>query len=144
MFSFGNGDDLPIGIHSASLVDVISILGTGSLRRSFLAGRLKNIYELVLETSQLRRFVLFGSFVTRKIEPNDIDIFLIMENAFDVKTVKDATRGLFEHATAQAEWDASIFWIRLAALFTSEDEFIAYWQIRRDGGLRGIVEIVSE
>jgi hypothetical protein len=38
---------------------------------------------------------------------------------------------------------SSIFWVRSGMLIDeSIDEFIAYWQIKRDGSQRGIVEIL--
>ena len=144
VLTFGPHGDLPIGIHGASLADVVALFGTGSRRRSLLADRLKRIYRLARATGQLRRFILFGSFVTRKTEPGDIDIFLIMDNAFDVTKIEDSARAIFDHAVAQAEWDASVFWARQEALLTSEEEAIAYWQIKRDRNQRGIIEVLSE
>lgn len=95
-------------------------------------------------TGQLRRFILFGSFVTRKPEPGDLDIFLSMDNAFDATKVEDSSRPIFDHTVAQAEWDASVFWARQEGLLTSEEEAIAYWQIKRDRSQRGIIEVLSE
>jgi hypothetical protein len=52
-------------------------------------------------------------------------------------------QGLFDHAVAQARYGASIFWVRPGLLIQeSIDEFILYWQVKRDGSRRGIVEIV--
>ena len=39
--------------------------------------RLKRVYDLGAATDQLRRFIVFGSFVTTKLEPNDVDVFLV-------------------------------------------------------------------
>ena len=63
--------DLPTGIHRASMSEVLARLGTGSLRRRGLANRLERVYELAASTGQVHRFVVFGSFVTSKEEPND-------------------------------------------------------------------------
>ncbi len=52
-------------------------------------------------------------------------------------------QGLFDHAVAQARYGVSIFWIRPGLLVgESVEDFIAYWQIKRDGSRRGIVEVV--
>lgn len=144
VFTFDANGDLPIGIHGASLADVVAFFGTGSRRRSLLADRLKRIYKSARATGQLRRFILFGSFVTGKPEPGDIDIFLVMDDAFDVTKIEDSARATFDHTVAQAEWDASVFWARREALLTSEETAIAYWQIKRDRSQRGIIEVVSE
>lgn len=44
-----------------------------------MARRLERIYTLVRATGHLARFIIFGSFVTAKAEPNDVDIFLLMD-----------------------------------------------------------------
>lgn len=52
-------------------------------------------------------------------------------------------RVLFDHAVAQARYGASVFWIRPGLLIGEDvEEFIAYWQLKRDGSRRGIVEVV--
>ena len=45
-----------------------------------------------METSQLSRFIVFGSFVTAKPSPNDVDIFLLGEDSFDSAQLRGATR----------------------------------------------------
>jgi hypothetical protein len=56
-------------------------------RRAVIGRRLERIYTLASSTGHLSRFVIFGSFITDKAEPNDIDIFLLMEDSFDVGQV---------------------------------------------------------
>jgi hypothetical protein len=46
------------------------------------------IYALARSTGQLARFIIFGSFVTAKREPNDVDIFMLMEDAFDAQQLQ--------------------------------------------------------
>jgi hypothetical protein len=51
--------------------------------------------------------------------------------------------GLFDHPLAHARDGASIFWIRPALLIADTlEDFVGYWQVKRDGDKRGIVEIV--
>jgi hypothetical protein len=57
---------------------VLERFGRGSVQRCAVADRLQRVYQLVISTGQLARFVVFGSFVTAKEEPNDVDIILIM------------------------------------------------------------------
>ena len=89
-------------------------------------------------------FVVFGSFVTTKPEPNDVDVFLLMPDSFDADRVTGEARLLFDHAVAQAHFGASVFWLRRLAALGGEEAAVADWQIKRDGSLRGIVEIVLE
>lgn len=66
-----------------------------------------------------------------------------MDDAFRLEDCPGEATGLFDHAVAQARYGASIFWIRPGLLIgESLDDFIAYWQIKRDGSRRGIVEVV--
>ena len=95
-------------------------------------------------TGQLARFVVFGSFVTAKPEPNDVDIVLLMEDAFDLATLTGETALVFHHMDADAHFGASVFWTRRSGAMGGEQAMIEHWQIRRDGGRRGIVEIVRE
>ena len=92
----------------------------------------------------MARFVVFGSFVTAKTEPADVDIFLLMEDTFDVGQLTGEARVLFDHAAAQAHFGASVFWLRRLAALGGEERTISDWQIKRDGTYRGIVEIVGE
>lgn len=77
---FNSDGDLPVGMHQATLAEVNQQFGTGSLRREIVARRLERIYRFARSTGQLGRFVIFGSFVTAKTEPNDVDIFMLMED----------------------------------------------------------------
>jgi len=87
--------------------------------------------------------VIFGSYVTAKPDPNDVDVILVMDEDFHLDEVPLETRGLFDHAVAQARHGASIFWVKPSALIGEPvDDFIAHWQVRRDGTKRGIVEVV--
>jgi hypothetical protein len=53
---------------------------------------------------------VFGSFVTAKAEPNDVDIVILMENAFDLASVTGETALVFQHQEADAHFGASVFW----------------------------------
>ncbi len=139
---FNEHGDLPPGIHAATLEEVIRHFGSTS-RRAVIARRLERIFQLAHSTGHLARFIVFGSFITGKAEPNDVDIFLLMEDSFDVNKVSTEARLVFDHAAAQNLFGASVFWIRRAAALGGEDATIAHWQIKRDGGRRGIVEVTK-
>ena len=65
------------------------------------------------------------------------DNFLLEDCAIEL-------RGLFDHAIAQASYGASIFWVRPQLLIgETVEDFIAYWQIKRNRSRRGIIEVVS-
>jgi hypothetical protein len=101
------------------------------------------VYRLARSTGHLARLVVFASFITNKIEPNDVDIFLLMEDSFDVRQVSSEARLVFDHAAAQNLLGASVFWIRRAAALGGEEATMAYWQLTRSGGKRGVVEVIG-
>jgi hypothetical protein len=140
---FNADGDLPAGIHPATLDEVIEHFGKGALQRRIVARRLEHIYNLALQTGDLARFIVFGSFVTAKSDPGDVDIFLLMENTFDVSQLSGEAALIFDHVAAQSYEGASIFWIRRLAALDGEETAVAYWQTKRDGTKRGIVEVIK-
>lgn len=140
---FNTAGDLPVGIHPATLEEVLERFGRENSQRQRLAQRLRRIFTFATETGQLGRFILFGSFITNKPEPNDIDVFLVMENDFEVEQLTGEARLIFNHMGAETYEGASIFWIRQKAALGGEETMIAHWQIKRDGGKRGIIEIIE-
>jgi hypothetical protein len=139
----GNGD-LPVGIHQATLAEVTQHFGTGSLHREIVSRRLERIYRLARSTRHLARFVVFGSFVTAKPKPNDVDIFMLMEDTFDSSQVPGEAAIVFDHVAAQNLEGASVFWIRRMAAFGGEEAALEHWQIKRDKMKRGIVEVLTD
>lgn len=135
--------DLPPGLHGARIAEVIEHFGTGTPRREIIARRLQRIHALALATGHLARFVVFGSFATTKPAPNDVDIFLLMDDSFDVRHVSSEARLVFDHSAAQNLLGASVFWIRRMAALGDEAGLLGHWQIKRNGGQRGIVEVIE-
>ena len=138
---FDTQGELPEGIHRATLEAVITRFGTGTLQRQLLASYLQRIYALVSATGKLERFIIFGSYVTAKADPNDIDVFLVMAEAFNVDEVSGETRVIFSHAHAQSRLQASIFWATRSTSVTNIDDLLVGWQTTRDQTQRGIVEV---
>jgi len=141
---FNKNGDLPRGIHKASLSDVIEHFGKGNLQRAILAQRLNRIWDLAVGTGHMARFMIFGSFVTDKPTPQDLDIFLLMENTFDIRQVTGEARIIFNHMASQNYEGASIFWLRRMAALDGEEAAIKHWQIKRNGKKRGIVEVLKD
>jgi predicted nucleotidyltransferase len=140
----GTDGDLPRGIYRITLQQVLDRFGKGSRQRIAVGQRLERIHRIAVATGQVARFVVFGSFVTAKRDPADVDVFLLMENTFDMGQLAGEARVLFDHASAQAHFGASVFWLRRLAALGGEEQAIAGWQVKRDGTFRGIVEIVEE
>lgn len=77
---FDDNGDLPVGIHQATIDEVVRHFGAGSLQRRLVAQRLERIFKLAISTGEVARFIVFGSFVTAKPEPGDVDIFMLGES----------------------------------------------------------------
>jgi len=82
--------------------------------------------------------------VTNKPRPQDVDVFLLMEDTFDLRQVSGEARVIFDHMAAQNYEGASIFWLRRMAIFNGEESAVGYWQVKRDGKKRGIVEVLKD
>ena len=117
--AFNEAGDLPPGVYCATLPAILERFGQGSVQRCAVADRLSRLYQLAAATGHLARFVVFGSFVTAKAEPNDVDVVLLMEDTFDLAAVTGEAALVFQHMEADAHFGASVFWMprsgRLAA-----------------------------
>jgi len=136
--------DLPEGLHKATLSEVLGRFGSGSEARQAATAVLQRIHRLVTATGKLDRFVIFGSYVTAKPDPHDVD-FLVMKDDFSLAACDEQTRVLFDHRRAEGEVGASIFWACPSALLrTSLEDFLLGWGTKRDRTLRGIVEVIHD
>lgn len=140
---FNENGDLPVEIYKSTLAEVIEHFGKGSLQRQIVALRLKKIYDLANGTGKLARFIVYGSFVTYKENPNDVDIFIVMKDDFSKNDYMGDTRRIFEHLETENKFKASIFWMLEMSVAVNESVFIEGWQNKRDGTKRGIVEVIE-
>ena len=137
-------NDLPVGVHPATLQEIANRFGSSNARRKILIARLERIYQVATSTGKVARFIVFGSFITDKPEPNDVDVFMIMEDDFDVSALSWEAQRLFDHNAADVSFGASVFWLRRLAAFGGEQATVEYWQVKRGGGFRGIIEVIGD
>lgn len=142
--NFEDDGDLPVGVHTALLSEILDRFGSHGAGRIAIGIRLKRIYDMAIGTGHVRRFVVFGSFITAEEIPNDVDVFLVMDDAFDPALLDHDERRLFDHAGAQAQFGASVFWLRQLGCLDGEQAAVEYWQVKRGGDSRGIVEIIRD
>ena len=139
---FNEFGDLPEGSYPASLTEVIARFGSGTDQRLAVTDRLQRIYQLAAATGHLDRLIVFGSYVSDAREPNAVDVILVMRNDFRSEECPAESSVLFDHARATDELGASIFWVRPDMLLGEPLEtFLNFWQTKRDGRRRGVVEI---
>ena len=139
---FNDKGDLPEGVHQSTIDEVILRFGAGTPQRQLVTTNLLKIFQLAESTGKLERLIIFGSYITTKANPNDVDIVLVFYDDFDYTACDEQTKKLLDHNKAQKIFGASIFWIRPSLLISETlDEFIAHWQIKRNRTLRGIIEV---
>jgi hypothetical protein len=63
---------------------------------------------LARRTGHLERFLIFGSFVTNQELPGEVDIVLVMAEAFKLEEAPRESRTLFSHAEADARFGHAI------------------------------------
>lgn len=139
---FDNKGELPEGIHQTTIDEVAIRFGRGTPQRQVVTANLLRIYQLAKATNKLDRLIIFGSYITTKPNPNDVDIILIFNDDFNFTACEEETKKLLDHNQAEKEFGASVFWIRPSLIILEPlEQFIAHWQIKRDQTLRGIVEV---
>jgi hypothetical protein len=142
--AFTASGDLPRGVYPATLSEVIARFGGTTAQRQVVGLRLQRVYNTARGTGALARFVIFGSFVTDKPEPNDVDVFMIMGDHFRPGQLTGEAAELFDHLRADLQFGASVFWTKQSGILGDEQSALADWQLKRDHTFRGIIEVVEE
>ena len=133
---------LPPGVHGASLDEIVQRFGAGGPVRRDVAARLRRILASAIGTGHLRRAFVWGSFVTAKAEPADVDIMLVMSAEFRSERLVDAVRKVFDGEAAERELGATVLWTREDVPPALLEAFLEQWQLDRAGRRRGIVEVM--
>ena len=89
---------------------------------------------------------IWGSFVTDKAFPRDLHIFLLMQEGFDREFAALALpqRDVFEPERARLLFEADIFWATEAVGAVVLASWLSVYQLSRDMGQRGIVEVILD
>jgi hypothetical protein len=139
--AFNQDGNLPEGIHQTTEAEVLSRFAATSARRKWLGERLRDLLETARSTGQLERIFLWGSFVTSKESPNDLDVLLVMAENFALDLHPEIVRTLFDHTQARIRFNADVFWSKASL----SQETLALWldtyQTGKDFKRKGIVEV---
>ena len=74
--SFDDVGNLPPGIHSCSVAELIARFGSGSEEREAEISELVQFIEAA-RTAGVHRLLVNDSFVTDKLAPNDVDVVIL-------------------------------------------------------------------
>jgi hypothetical protein len=134
----GDGESPP-GVHVAS--DFESRFSGPSPRRLWLSRRLRSLVELAATTGMLRRVFVWGSFVTAKPAPRDLDVLLIMDETFEVDSITGSAQDIFDSTRAKLLFESDVFWARASIGNEMLDLWLDTYQTSRSFRKRGIVEL---
>jgi hypothetical protein len=133
--------ELPPGVHVASWEEIQSRFCGSSLRRVWLSGRLRKLLDLAATNGKLRRVFIWGSFVTAKVAPKDLDILLIMDADFEVDEIAAPAQAVFDSVRARLLFESDVFWARASIGQKVLDLWLDTYQTSRSFRKRGIVEL---
>ena len=97
--------------------------------------------ELAANGGHLRRFFVWGSFVTAKPAPRDLDILLIMSEDFEVDHMPASAQAVFDATRARLLFESDVFWARASIGHELLDLWLDTYQTSRIFRKRGIVEL---
>jgi uncharacterized protein DUF6932 len=140
--AFNQDGNLPEGIHLATADEILARFATPSARRQWLGEQLRDLLAVAQSTGQLTRMFLWGSFVTSKEVPNDLDVLLVMDPGFTVEAVPAQTHGVFDHVQARLRFQADVFWTKASLDPQVLHLWLDTYQTGKDFTRRGIVEVI--
>jgi hypothetical protein len=104
-------------------------------------GRLRALLDLAGSNGKLHRVFIWGSFVTAKAAPKDLDILLIMDEDFEVDGIPAAAQDVFNSVRAKLRFASDVFWARASIGDEMLDLWLDTYQTSRSFRKRGIVEL---
>jgi len=141
--AFNQDGNLPEGVYSATESEMLSRFAATSPRRKWLGERLGDLLKTARSAGKLERVFLWGSFVTSKESPNDLDAPSVMAADFDLEQVSNDCRVVFSYAQARIRFTADVFWTKASIGQETLDLWLDTYQLGKDLKRRGIVEVVS-
>lgn len=97
--------------------------------------------RLLVETGQLRRLYLFGSFVTTKLTPGDLDCLAVMATGFSTAPLTSPLLDVFMHDRCRLRYQADVFWVTEAVGQEQLDAMLDVFSPDRSGKQQSIVEV---
>ena len=115
--------------------------GESTPRRQFLCSRLHTVIQLLAATRALRRLYLFGSFVTGKPAPRDLDCLAVMATGFTMATLSSPVLEVFQHDLCRLYYYTGVFWVTEAVGQEQIDAMLQVFSHDRHGLSQPIVEV---
>jgi len=85
--------------------------GASTPRRQFLFDQARLVISLLRATGQVKRVFVFGSFVSEKPNPNDVDFFVVMAEGFTTSHLKGKIAEVFQNEACRIRYGVDLFWV---------------------------------
>jgi len=125
----------------ASLDGIRIRFGTSTPRRQFLFRQLEIIIDQLLVTRNVRQIYLFGSFVSGKASPNDVDLLVVMNAGFSTTQIGGKVLELFQHDVCRIRYHADLFWVTEAVGNARIEDLLEVFSRDREGRTQSVVEV---
>ncbi len=136
---FGHDGYLPEGLYLSSEAEITFRFGTSTRTRRRLILRVRR-WIYIASQVRARRLFIDGSFITSKLDPNDVDAVILLPLDFDDQ--------LAANSQAALELEEMLLTRRPEEIFAAEDEtdwndWIEFFSRTReaDGRRKGLVEV---
>ncbi|MBI1929458.1 hypothetical protein HYR99_35090 [Candidatus Poribacteria bacterium] len=130
------------GIYLASLDEVLERFGTSTPTREQQGNLLRLIVESAKKYPTIKRVLIWGSFVSAKLEPGDLDYSIVVDPRHRLVTIEPEDRRFFIQPDARIHYGADVGY-----LVIHEYPLEYYFQILelichdRNDQPRGILEV---
>lgn len=124
--------NLPAGIHTCSVAELVERFGSGSDEREAETAELLTFIDAA-RAAGVRRLLVNGSFVTGKLAPNDVDVVVLPGPDYP--------------RTGRPLDDEDLIWPFLQVIVAADDVDFEHWGTRQFGTDRrkrpkGVVEVI--
>lgn len=132
---------MPLGAIQSGRLTRRKRFGTATPRRQFLFGRLQDLVNDLVSTGSVKRIYLFGSFVSGKSSPNDIDLFIVMEAGLTTAQLSGKVSEVFQHDLCRIRYHANVFWVTEVIGDERIDDLLDVFSRNREKQQRPIIEV---
>jgi hypothetical protein len=126
---------------AASIDQIRARFGCGTPRRVFLFQQLQAVIHRLRITGNVKQIYLFGSFVTGKDYPNDIDLLVIMNAAFSTASLSGKDLDVFQHDVCRILFNADVFWVTDSVGADRIEYLLDVFSRNREGQVQPIIEV---
>jgi hypothetical protein len=128
---FNDDGYLPSGVHPAAVEEIAARFGEGSELRQVEMASVRWLIDLTRRAG-VRRIIINGSFVSDRLEPNDVDCVLLLDAAYPLER------------TADEELDAGLPFIDMKRVGADQFELFVneIFATDRDHVPKGMIEVL--